>query len=171
MKAELFSGIVGYLEGISNIVSFYGVCYAHSYKFIRYDNVNDINECVEKFLDESPIKEHGVRIDSIWKLDDWKNDLFENCCDWFFRVFSMRNFEVSIEDEYGNTMPAQKNKKCNRVFLGLLNRLEEFFGNDELKVYKLFLDPAWVDEFAWEQYFFQSGNEIYVLSLFQEGLV
>jgi ribosomal protein L22 len=83
----------------------------------------------------------------------------------------MRNFEVSIEDEYGNTMPAQKNKKSNRVFSGLLNRLEEFFENEDLKVYKLFIDPAWVGEFAWEQYFFQKGNEFYVLSFYQEGLV
>ena len=39
MKAELFNGIIGYLEGISNLVSFYGGKNTHSYKFIKYDDV------------------------------------------------------------------------------------------------------------------------------------
>jgi len=33
-----------------------------------------------------------------------------------------------------------------------------------VEVYKLITEPAWVDEFAWEQFFFKCGNKVYVLS-------
>ncbi|GAE88624.1 hypothetical protein JCM21531_2080 [Acetivibrio straminisolvens JCM 21531] len=103
------------------------------------------------------------------ELDDWKSELFESCSHWFFNVFSMRNFEVSIQDEDGNPMPAQKHRESNKVFNGLLKLLEEFFEGENIEVYKLMTEPAWMDEFAWEQFFFRCGNKVYVLSFYQEG--
>jgi len=40
---------------------------------------------------------------------------------------------------------------------------------ENVEVYKLITEPAWVDEFAWEQFFFKCGNKVYVLSFYQEG--
>ncbi|HHV28515.1 hypothetical protein [Acetivibrio mesophilus] len=169
MRVEVYNRIQGYLDGLTNIISFYGVLYSHTYKFIEYDNVNNIDECAERFFKESPINKHGTSVVGMRELDDWKSELFESCSDWFFSIFSMRNFEVSIQEEDGNTMPAQKHRESNGVFNGLLKLLEEFFGDEDLKVYKLMTEPAWIDEFAWEQFFFQCGNKVYVLSFYQQG--
>jgi len=51
----------------------------------------------------------------------------------------------------------------------LLELLEKFFEGENVEVYKLITEPAWVDEFAWEQFFFKCGNKVYVLSFYQEG--
>jgi len=169
MKVEVYNRTVGYLDALTNIISFYGVLYSYTYKFIEYDNVSSLDECAERFFNESPISKHGTRFDSLRELDDWRSDLFESCSHWFFNVFSMRNFEVSIQDEDGNTMPAQKHRESNRVFNGLLELLEKFFEGENVEVYKLITEPAWVDEFAWEQFFFKCGNKVYVLSFYQEG--
>ncbi|WP_243467387.1 hypothetical protein [Acetivibrio straminisolvens] len=40
MKVEVYNRILGYLDGLTNIISFYGVLYSHTYRFVEYDNVN-----------------------------------------------------------------------------------------------------------------------------------
>lgn len=169
MKTDIYNRIIGYLDGISSIVSFYGVCYSHFYEFREYDNVIDISECVDTFYNSSLIKRHETKIIGLKELGDWKSELFKSCSDWFFSLFSMQKFEVTLQDDDGNKMPAQKHRESNYVFNGLLKLLEEFFKNENIKVYKLLTEPNWVDEFAWEQFFFQSGSKVYVLHFYQQG--
>jgi len=74
MKVEVYNRIVGYLDALTNIISFYGVLYSYTYKFIEYDNVSSLDECAERFFNESPISKHGTRFDSLRELDDWRSD-------------------------------------------------------------------------------------------------
>jgi len=37
-------------------------------------------------------------------------------------------------------------------FNGLLELLEKFFEGENVEVYKLITEPAWVDEFAWNSF-------------------
>jgi len=72
MKVEVYNRIVGYLDALTNIISFYGVLYSYTYKFIEYDNVSSLDECAERFFNESPISKHGTRFDSLreWMIGE-----------------------------------------------------------------------------------------------------
>ena len=169
LKKELYSEIIGYLRGIANLVSFYGVCYGHSYRFLEYEYSSDINESLEAFLESGLVNRNKTIIKGLEQLADWKGEIFNSCSEWFFSLFSMQNFKITLEDENGYVIPAEKHRNSNYVVNELLCLLDEFFSGTDIIVYRLVTDPNNIDEFGWEEFFFDCGKKVYVLHFYQYG--
>jgi hypothetical protein len=169
VNKELYTKITGYLEGIANINSFYGICYGHEYQFVEYEYSVEINECVESFLNNSAVPSHKIVINGLERLTDWKGEIFDSCSEWFFSLLRIQNFGVMIEDENGKVIQAEKDRDSNFVINTLLQLLDEFFCGTDIIVYKLLTEPNYIDEFAWEQFFFDCGKKVYVLNFYQWG--
>ncbi|WP_339303448.1 hypothetical protein [Paenibacillus sp. FSL R5-0519] len=169
MNHELFNKINGYLEGVSNLITHFGGCYGHEYQFIKIDS--PIERAIELHNTNSNLKDHkDIKYVGLSELDDWKDEIFNITARWFFSLFRLQNFGVSVKypDTEGET-PAELDKESNNVSNKLIKLLEEFFEGSNVKAYRLVTEIEWKDEFDWEQIYFSLDDEVFILDLYQWG--
>ncbi|MCL6604576.1 MAG: hypothetical protein K6T94_17060 [Paenibacillus sp.] len=169
MKPEQFNKINGYLEGLSNLITFFGVCYGHEYRFVEIEQ--PIERAVGHYNTNSNLTNHkDIKYIGLRELEYWKDELFNITANWFFSLFRLQNIGVSVRyPDSDEEVPAELDRESNNVCNGLIRLLEEFFEGLNVKSYILVTEAEWKDEFDWEQIYFSIDNKVYILDLYQWG--
>lgn len=107
-------------------------------------------------------------------LDDWKEALFELSADWFFSLYRMQNFQVKVAyfDDEGNELPeepAEYDRSSNSVSNRLIELIEQFIEDKDVKVFRMSTEIDEKHEFDWEQLYFVINNKVFVLEFYQWG--
>jgi hypothetical protein len=169
MNHEQFNKINGYLEGLSNLITFLGGCYGHEYRFIEIEQ--PIERAVEHYNNNSNLKNHrDIKYVGLSEVEDWKDEIFNITASWFFSLFRLQDIGVNLKyPDKDEEMPAELDKESNKVSNELIRLLEEFFEGTDMKTYKLKTEIEWKDEFDWEQIYFSIDNKVFILDLYQWG--
>ncbi|MBH0332049.1 hypothetical protein ABH14_20215 [Brevibacillus brevis] len=166
MNLELFHTVNGYISALASVSSYYGLCYGHRYKFTHYKVT--LEEAIRLFKKDSFNKLKDNEIVGLTKIEKWEDELFHICNNWFFQFLDKDQPRVTFE-ENGHSSPAYMNKDFNPVTSEIIELLQEFFKDHNLSVYRLKIHPEYIDEFTWDQYFFETSDGIFVLSFYQWG--
>ncbi|MFP4977500.1 hypothetical protein ACE6ED_18995 [Paenibacillus sp. CN-4] len=173
MNTELFNRINGYLEGLSRINTYFGGCYGHEYLFSVVDQ--PIERAVIHYNKTSNLSTHqDIKYLPLISVEDWKKTLFELSADWFFLFYRMQNFQVKVAyfDDQGNQLPeepAEYDRRSNSVSNRIIELIEQFIEDKDVKVFRLSTEVAEKDEFDWEQLYFVINNKVFVLEFYQWG--
>lgn len=170
IKREQFAKINGYLEGLSNLITFFGVCYEHKYCFVEIDQ--PIEYAVQYYNTASNISNRSdIKYIGFREVENWKDELFNITAEWFFSLFRMQNIGVSVSypSDYSINVNAELDKDSNAVSTRLIELIEAFFDDRTVKAYIMLTECKWKDEFDWEQIYFSTGSNVYVLDLYQRG--
>jgi hypothetical protein len=173
LNTEISYKINGYLEGLSNLNTYFGGCYGNKYLFSKINQ--PIENAVNDYNKTSSLHYHlDVKFLPLRALDDWKETLFQIRADWFFSLYRMQDFQVKVAyfDDEENELPeepAEFDKGFNTVSNRLIELLEQFIGNSSVKVFRLNTEVDEKNEFDWEQLYFVINDEVYVLEFYQWG--
>ncbi|MHA7966724.1 hypothetical protein ACX93W_21670 [Paenibacillus sp. CAU 1782] len=75
MNQQLFHTVNGYLEGVSNVITFFGGCYGHQYQFIHINQ--PIDRAIEVYNTNSNLKNHkDIKYVGLKEVDNWKDEMF-----------------------------------------------------------------------------------------------
>jgi hypothetical protein len=173
MNTEILYKINGYLEGLSNLNTYFGACYGHEYLFTKIDQ--PIENAVAYYNKTSSLAYYGdIKFLPLISLDDWKETLFRISADWFFSLYRMQDFQVKVAyfDDEGNELPeepAEYDRSSNTVSNRLIELIEQLIGNSSVKVFRMNTEVVEKNEFDWEQLYFVINEEVYVLDFYQWG--
>ncbi len=172
MKIDIYNQIVGYLNGIDELLSYYdaGTGYSYKYSFKAYSYENDIYEAIESFYNdpETDLKRHEVVILNIHQIEDWEIGIFKRISYWFTSL-NLSDYEVTIEFPGGEKMLQRDSFEYNNVVRRFTTLLKELLKDISFKVFYLDVFPESSSEFRWETIIFDYGKGAYFLYFYQQG--
>ena len=172
MDSNLLFKVKGYLCALADVMSLFKGSYIYSFDFIKLGNSLNAEEAVKEFLSNPDflVNRHNIFNPRLEKCYSWEKGLLDTINRWFFNDIAFSESTIGYyESEDREKISLNSMLEFNYIAKGLLENIKNFFGESETSVFKLVMEEAERDEFAWEQYVFEVNSYVYILQFYRQG--